>query len=188
MPYSAVQLKHVRIGLNKAGGMLRNAAQNFVRVDTGLLKRSLRVFVKVPNASFNTAHHGKPAYALIGPGRNTGRMMRRTASGRLRGHAKAQKSFIETVKLSRAAGGRRMEPHRAGKAFVGQNYPDAKLRSPTRYAHLVEKGTPRVRPRPFLGMAVRIVGQAAMQAGVKKINDGLVMEANIAYAKRIGRF
>lgn len=183
-----VQIKHVRIGLNKAGGMLRNAASNFARVDTGLLKKSLKVKVVVPNASHNAAHHGKLAYVVVGPGRNTGRMMRRTSRGTMRGHAKAQKAFLETIKLSRGAGGRGREPIRAAKAFVGQNYSDATYRNPSRYAHLVEKGTRRVRPRPFLGMAVRIVGQAAMAAGVQKINDGLKMEANLAYARSIGKF
>src|SRR5688572_15201680 len=82
---------HLRKALNKAGGMLRNAASNFARVDTGLLKKSLKVKVKIPAASFNAAHHGKPAYAVIGPGRGFGaggKFMRRTARGTTQMHGK----------------------------------------------------------------------------------------------------
>lgn len=64
-----VQNKHMRIGLNAAAGVIRDAAVANAPQDTGLLKRAQKVKVKIPNASYNRAHHGKPAYAVIGTSR-----------------------------------------------------------------------------------------------------------------------
>jgi HK97 gp10 family phage protein len=179
---------HLRKAMNKAGGMLRNAASNFARVDTGLLKKSIKVKVKIPDASFNKAHHGKPAYAVIGPGRGFGaggRFMRRTASGRTVSHGKANRAFLETVKLARGAGGGARESARAAKEFTGRKYSDATFRNPSRYAHLVEKGTPRVRARPFLSSAVRIVGPAAQRVVVEAMRSGVLQEAQREFSRGI---
>lgn len=176
---AAVQRKHLRIGLSKGGGMLRNSAASFSAVETGLLKKSLRVKVSFPR--------DRGPFAVVGPARNAGRMMRRTASGRIRGHAKAQRAFLETVKLASGAGAGGREARRAAKAFTGQTFSDATFRNPSRYAHLVEKGTRRMKARPFLGMAVRITGPAAQQAVIQKTQEGLRQEAAKAYARSAHR-
>ena len=177
----SVRVKHLLMGLNKGGGMLRNSAAQFAAVETGLLKKSLRV--KTPGRSAVSA--GKDPYAAVGPARNVGRMMRRTASGRIKGHGKAQKAFLETIKLASGAGAGLRESKRAAKAFTGQKYSDATFRNPSRYAHLVEKGTRRMRARPFLSIAARITGPAAQQAVIQKVQEGLRQEAQKAYARSL---
>lgn len=175
---------HLRKSLNKAGGMLRTAASQFAAIDTGLLKKSLKVKVKIPAASFNVAHHGKPAYAVVGPGRATGRMMRQTRRG-FRGHGKAQREFLSQVKLQRGLGARGRDIRRGALHVTFGKYSDATFRSPSRYAHLVEKGTRRgLKPRPFLGKAVRIVGPAAQNTVLTDMRAALLEEAAKAYAKR----
>lgn len=172
----ALRRKHLRVALSKGGGMLKTAASGHAAVETGLLRRSLRVKVTVP-------HDDKRAYAVIGPARNAGKFVRRTARG-LRGHGKAQKSFLETVKLARGIGAGQREATRAGKAFVGQKFSDATFRNPSRYAHLVEKGTRRSKAKPFLSVAARTTGWAAQDAVIRKLRAGLNEEARLAYARR----
>ena len=180
-----VQNKHVRIGMNKGGGMIKATAVSFATVETGLLKKSLAVKVKVPDASFNVAHHGRPAYAVVGPGRNKGRMMRMTSGGKLRGHGKAQKQFLEEVKIAKGEGARGRDIQRAARNVTGGKFADATYRNPTRYAHIVERGSKRVRARPFLSIAARITGPAAQQAVIQKVQEGLRQEAQKAYARSL---
>lgn len=59
----------MRIAMNAGGGVLRDAMVANSPEDTRLHKRSLKVKVRVPNASRNRAHHGRPAYAVIGAAR-----------------------------------------------------------------------------------------------------------------------
>jgi HK97 gp10 family phage protein len=177
----SMRTKHLLMGLNKGGGMLRNSAAQFAAVETGLLKRSLRV--KTPSRS--AVSSGKDPYAAVGPARNAGRMMRRTAGGRIKGHGKAQKTFLETIKLASGAGAGMREAKRAARSFTGQKHSEATFRNPSRYAHLVEKGTRRMRARPFLSIAVRITGPSAQQAVIQKAQEGLRQEAQKAYARSL---
>src|SRR5947209_1346328 len=64
-----LQNRHTRIALNAAGGVLKKTAQAEAPKQTRLLEQSLGVKVKVPAASHNPKHWGKPAYAIIGPRR-----------------------------------------------------------------------------------------------------------------------
>lgn len=105
-----VQNTGMRKGLNAAGGVIRDAAVANAPRASGMLRKSLKVKVKIPNASYNRAHHGKPAYAVIGPSR-------RVVAARL--------------------GGKRVTDRKATKATLrGQKVGVIK---PSRYAHLVEK-------------------------------------------------
>lgn len=109
-----VGIKHLRIGLNAAGGLIRDRARALAPKESGLLKRSLAVKVKIPAASYNSAHHSKPAYAIIGPKRNFVRAVAKTSKGfRTKGAAGIAKA------------------HLSGKTVT--------LRRPSRYAHLAEK-------------------------------------------------
>lgn len=172
-----VQLRHLRIALNAGGGILKSTAQSLVPASTGLLKKSLGVKVKIPDASYNSAHHGKPAYVVIGPRR---RFVRAAV-------VKAGKTRLlgDKTALKRVLGG--------GKVQV---------RSPSRYAHLVERGTRshsvvaknakvlsngtsffgtratvQANPKSFLRRAVSISGAAAQNKVIAKLHEGIESEA-----------
>lgn len=145
----AVQNRQMRIGLNAAAGVIRDAAKSNAPRETGLLRRSLKIKVRVPNASYNRAHHGRPAYAVIGPARRVIGLAT-TAGGKTRGGIK-----------------------RAIKAQSGVG--TVRIRRPSRYAHLVEKGTRRgVTPKRFLARAVSNQGEAAKAKMLNKIRDGVM--------------
>src|SRR5688572_21122460 len=76
-----VQNRGMRIGLNAAAGVIRDAAKANAPKETGLLRQSLKIKVRIPNASYNAAHHGKPAYAVIGPARRVVGVRTFTKSG-----------------------------------------------------------------------------------------------------------
>jgi hypothetical protein len=174
-----VQLRHVRIGLSKGAGMLRDAAAGMAPKDTGILKRSMKVKVKVPDASFNKAHHSKPAYAVIGAARIKSPYRRKTSSGRMIGHGAANKEFRATLKADGSI--------RRSRAHVESIFSNAIYRSPSRYSHLAERGARHHRGQFFHRRAVSVVGPAAQRAAVQKMHDGVIQEANMAYARSIGR-
>jgi hypothetical protein len=155
-----MQFKHIRIALNAAGGVIRDRAAQIVPRESGLLRRSLAVKVKIPNASFNQKHWGKPEYAVIG----------------------ARRRFTQAVTFNKSGKARSIS--REGvftAAFKGRT---VKRRKPSRYLHLVEKGTPHVMARPFLDTAVRTEGGVASAKAITKLKQGLAQEANNLYATR----
>lgn len=171
-----VRNKHMRIGLNAAGGVIRNAMMAGAPKETGLLKRAIKVKVKVPDASHNPLHHGRPAYAVIGPARRIASAVTVTAKGRWR--AVSRSSAINA-------------------AFRGRT---VQRRRPSRYAHFIEKGTkahgivaqrasvlssgsqvfgrrikhPGVKGAGFMQKAVSTSGAAAQAKMVAKIYEGIV--------------
>ena len=143
-----IQNKHMRIGLNAAAGVIRDAAVANAPKDTGLLQKSLKVKVKIPNASYNRAHHGRPAYAVVGPSRQVVGVQTFRKSG--------SRGKIKTVRLK-------------PKQRLATN-----VRRPSRYAHLVERGTKRgVKATRFLARAVSSHGSAAQAKMIQKLQDGL---------------
>lgn len=173
-----VGFKHMRIALNAGGGVLKRAAEANVPKETGLLKKSLGVKVKIPDASFNTRHHGKPAYVLIGPRRNFVRAS-------IGGNKGKTKLLSDKKALKRVLGG--------GKVNV---------RNPARYAHLVEGGTRlhavnaknakvlsngsqmfgrramvKAKPNAFLRRAVNSSGIVAQTKILQKLREGVLSEA-----------
>jgi HK97 gp10 family phage protein len=144
----SIQHRHMRIALNAAGGVIRDAAVGNAPKDTGLLKKSLKVKVKIPDASYNSAHHGRPAYAVIGPSRNVVGVQTFRKSG--------ARGVIKTVRL---------RPKQRLATSV---------RRPSRYAHLVERGTRRgTKATWFLRRAVSSSGEMAKDKMIQKLKDGL---------------
>lgn len=144
-----IQNRHMRIAMNAGAGVIRDAAVANAPKETGLLKRSLKIKVKVPNASYNAAHHGRPAYAVIGPQRRVVGVKTYTKSG------KARKGIRKLL----------LKP--------GQKLATT-LRRPSRYAHLVERGTKRgVKATHFLARAVASAGPAAQAKVIAKLREGL---------------
>ena len=173
-----VQFRHLRIGMNAGCGILKRSAQGYINDETGLLSKSLSVKVKIPDASHNRAHHGKPAYGVIGPKRNFVRASVRAASGKSR-------LLSDKKAFNRVMGGGRVS-----------------VRNPARYAHLVHGGTKshvvsakrvkklsdgrtifgssvtvRAKPNRFLSKAVASSGAAAQAKVVSKLHEGLIEES-----------
>ena len=121
-----VATKHLRIGLNAWGGLVREVARENALRDTSLLIKSLSVKVIIPAASRNAAHHGKPARVMVCPDRNAVRA-----------------SFIRkgVVKL--------LTDRKATKAVLSGA--KVRVRKPSRYAHLVERKEPFIAPATAAG-------------------------------------
>lgn len=162
-----VGLKTFRIALNAWGGVVRDKAKSLARRQSGLLQRSLKVKVKIPDASYNAKHHGKPAYVLVGPDRN---VVGPVSRGRLFGIRKATKFVL---------GGGRVQTRR-----------------PSRYAHLIERGTKShaikitrgplagqtiqhhgTQAHPFIGPAQRHGNTVGMVKFQQKLREGIEKEA-----------
>jgi HK97 gp10 family phage protein len=185
----AIRNRHMRIAMNAGAGVIRDAAVANAPKETGLLKKSLKIKVRVPDASFNTRHHGRPAYAVIGPARNVVGLTQTSKAG----------LKLTTVKRLQR------------KGFRGNL---VQRRRPSRYAHLVEKGTrphgiraknvgllssgtaifgssvkhPGTKAQSFLSRAVQSSGEAAKQKVIQKLKDGITDWARSrAVRAKVGR-
>ena len=143
-----VAIKHLRIGLNAWGGVVRDEARRRVRKATKLLDKSLSVKVTIPDASRNAAHHGKPARAMVGANRKVKRPVVRKRGGGFRAITEKRAANI------RADGGN-----------------VNRYQKPSRYAHLVEAKTPFIAPAQEAGAT------AGFQKMATKIEQGLAAEA-----------
>lgn len=180
--------KHMRIAMNAGGGIIRDDMVTRTPVDAGLLKRSYRVKVRVPDASYNIAHHGRPAYAVIGPSRNVVGVQTFRKSG------KAGK-----VKLSRVK-----RVPKLGDFFTKTGLKVATdLQRPSRYFHLVDRGVkshtisakssrvlsnseavfgrsvehPGFSGRRIVQSSIAAAGPAAQTAIIRKLKVGLLVDA-----------
>jgi hypothetical protein len=144
-----VGFRVLRKALNAWGGYVRNVAKSLAPEQTGLLKKSLKVKVVIPDASFNEKHHGRPAYVMVGPSRDA---VGPVSGGRLL-------SIRKATKLVRS-GGR------------------VQTRRPSRYAHLVERGTQRgVKAHPFIAPAQAAGATTGMAVLSSKLEQGIAAEA-----------
>lgn len=157
-----MQFKHMRIALNAGAGVIRDRAKTIVLKKTRLLARSLTVKVKIPNASYNPSHWGKPEYALIGPSRRyfASSVPTQTARRFLKGQGPVNRRKIQKT---------------TGRRIPGSGYFGMKFAS--RYAHVVEKGSKHMMGYSFLDTAVRTEGDVAQRKIIRKLEDGLKQEA-----------
>lgn len=155
------QLRQQRIALNAMGGEIKREMVARAPRDSGLLKKSPGVKVKIPNASRNARHHGKPAYVVIGPRRKV------IGAVGLSGKVRRRTRILRTAGQFASAGG-------------------IQIRRPTRYAHLLEKGhrivrggvvVGRVRAQPFVGPAADVARHRGMAAYTRKLSEGIAAEA-----------
>lgn len=179
-----IRSRHMRIGLNAAGGIIRTAAvANAPRGASGLLRKSLKVKVKVPEASYNQKHWGRPAYAVVGPSRNV--------AGIQTFHKTGGRGRIKALRVKRQ---NKVDTFTKSGMGVATN-----ILRPARYAHLVEKGTkahsitaksasalasggtvfgrtvrhPGTKGQRFLARSVASSGESAKQAMLRKLKDGI---------------
>lgn len=172
-----LRFKHFRIALNAGGGIVSRAAKGYARRRTGLLAKSIGVKVTIPDASHNKAHHGKPAYVIIGPKRKSGRMMRLNKSSKLVGFGAAQKALAERRKELAGFGIAPLAREKSAVALAKAAHAEAVYINPTRYAHLVEKGTKRTKAYPFLAPAIAATKGQVVQVIASKIRAGVEQEA-----------
>jgi hypothetical protein len=185
----AIRNRHMRIALNAGGGVIRDAVVANLPSESGLLKKSIKVKVRVPDASFNTQHRGRPAYAVIGAAWSV--------QGRV-GLVKGQMKKITTRQAIR-------------RSFGGNG--TFHTRVPARYLHLLEKGTkphavkatnakvlsngeavfgravkhPGTKPQRPIARAVQSSGEAAKRKVIQKLHDGIAnWAANRAATVRLG--
>lgn len=168
-----VGFKVLRKALNAWGGFVRNFAKQNAPDETGLLKRSLRVKAVIPDASFNPKHHGKPAYVLVGPARNI---------------------------VGPVVGGRVLSIRKATARVVSGG--KVQTRRPSRYAHLIERGTrphqikittksgrqiiiqhPGTKAHPFIRPAEQAGATQGMAILQQKLRTGIEEEARIIGAR-----
>lgn len=173
-----LRFKHVRIALFAGGGVIKRAAIRNAPKDSGLLQKSIRVKVKVPDASYNKSHHGKPAYAVIGPGRGivgfrskTGRISAKTLAAATK-TASISKGKIVTVKERD-----RFIPLGGGKLLTFN-------RRASRYAHFAEKGRKGKGGTHFLANAATQSAPAAIAAIQSKLADGIVEVCGQIFAQQ----
>jgi hypothetical protein len=150
-----VGLRVFRIAFNAWGGVVKADAIAHVKKISGFLSRSLTVKIKIPDASYNVNHHGRPAYGMVGPNRRAVK-----AQARIDGKDK----FLSVRKATkRVLSGGKVRAYK-----------------PSRYAHFVERGiagkahTP---PNPFIAMAEKTGETRGMAAFANKLATGIAAEA-----------
>lgn len=184
-----IRAKHMRVALNAGGGVIRDAAVSLAPKETGLLRKSIKVKVSVPEASYNPKHWARPAYAVVGPARRIVSAITSTAKGRLR-------------MVSREGA--------INAAFRGKT---VTRRRASRYAHLVERGTkphgisannaavlssgirvfgrsvrhPGSKAQNFMTKAVQTAGSAAQNRMLAKLYQGIADWASARHSRVLSR-
>ena len=158
-----VGLRVFRVALNAWGGTVRDKAKSLARRETGLLQKSLKIKVRIPDASYNVKHHGKPAYVMVGPARNV---------------------------IGPIARGKKLSDKKAFKRVMSGGR--VQTRRPSRYAHLIERGTkphaikfksgrtiqhPGTAAHPFIGPAQQHGNTVGIATFVRKMEEGIAREA-----------
>lgn len=158
----ALRIRHMRIALNAACGVIKNRIVATAPKDTGLLVKSQRVKVKIPQASKNPAHHDKPAWGMIGAGR-----------GLLATVTKRGKVGIKTTK----AAFKDIQKGKAVKVKVATERGKMVAVRASRYAHFAEKGRKGKGGTHFMANAAQSAAAEANQKFAEKIGQGIRTEA-----------
>lgn len=140
-----MRFKHVRIALNAGAGVYKRFAIAMSPRETGTLAKAYAIKVKIPDASYNTAHHGRPAYAVIGFKRGWSR------------YAASIKGAIKAL-----------TPRRAQKLSLVDGR-SIGIRTPSRYAHLAGPG----RRSTFMQRAALIGARPAANRALWKLQQGI---------------
>ena len=150
-----VGLRVLRVALNAWGGIVKRVEQTKAKRVSGLLARSPRVKVTIPDASWNVNYHGRPPSVAVGPGRDVvGPVAIVGGKSRVLGVRRATRFVL---------GGGRVRTAR-----------------PSRYAHFVEKGIAgkkHITPAPFVAPAVEAGKAAGFQKMQSKLTEGIAAEA-----------
>lgn len=175
-----LQTKQVRIAMNAAMAPIKRDAIANAPSDTGLLKKSLRIKVKVPDASYNVKHHGKPAYGLVGAGRGIFGVRSIGKKGLGSVLAKTRAAAVKLIK----GGKGRLQTVRERDRFVPLGGGELKThaRRASRYSHFAEKGRKGKGGTKFLEKATASASPRAREEFVRKLVPGIYQEAANIYA------
>lgn len=174
-----LRFKYMRIALLAAMGVVKKKAQSLARTMTGLLRRSIGVKVKIPQASYNPKHHDKPAYGLVG--------VRRRESLLMMAGEKPIRAKVQNL-----AKGRQIDIISSKKNFAKVRFALAsgqkvRRRVASRYAHLLERGHGGPHPapaHPFLAPAAAQSASEAMNKFNTKIAEGCATVAKELHAQQ----
>jgi hypothetical protein len=165
-----VGFRHLRIALNAGGGILKQSAMSHAPSKTGLLRKSIGVKVKIPDASFNVKHHGKAAYIVIGP---------------RRGFVRASINNAGAAKWLSVLGGGRVNTRNPAR-YAHLVHGGTKLHQVSvKRARVLSDGLNtfgrramvRAKPNQFLQRAVASSGAAAQAKIISKLHEGIMSEA-----------
>lgn len=135
-------------------------------IDTGTLEQSFVVKAR-------TKKRGEGAYALVGANRNIMRVFIRKGGTRKQ---------VATFKRTRKGETRATGEKRLAKATAAGSKPIK--RKPSRYLHLANNGTKRVKPTRFMDQAVQAKSNEAIARYRERLRKGLDEEVAAAQAKR----
>ncbi len=168
-----VKFKHLRIALNAAMAPIKAQARATTPEDTGLLRNSLRIKVKIPDASYDPKHHGRPAYGLVGPGRGLIGVRSVKKSGAL-GNISAR-TAAAAEKLTKSGKGRVVTVRETQRFKGSPNFGQIIVRPKraSRYAHFIEKGRKGKGATHWLANAANAAKGAAFAAFTAKISAGI---------------
>ena len=173
----AVRIKHMRISLLAAGGVIKRRIEANAPRDTGLLMKSIRVKPIIPQASKNPAHWDKPASVFIGPGRRLLAVRSVRKSGKLGAlSVKTYDSVKKKLDAAKASG--KPVPFRilmSSRMIKGQRIQVPVAAS--RYAHFLEKGREGKGATHFMSRAAQSGAAEANAKFAAKIGQGILQEA-----------
>jgi HK97 gp10 family phage protein len=138
--------KHLKIAMSAAGGVMKDAAKPRMPKETGLLRQAISVKAHVPKKE------NRPAYALIG------------TSNKVVGAVAQIGGRTRTLTNARF---KKLNATNMGAIYFGR------MRRPSRYLHLVEKGTRRSSGAHVLETTYRVMKSAAEAAAVVKLKQGV---------------
>lgn len=178
-----LKFKHLRIALNAAMSPVKRQAIANAPRGSGLLAKSMRVKVKIPDASYNPNHHGKPAYGLVGPGRGIVGFNTISKTGKVGG---VSARTLAAATKATAAGKGLIQTVRERDRFSKLAVKPVKLyrRRASRYAHFVEKGRKGKGATYFMARAAQQAAPIAYAAFQSKIADGINKVAAELHAKQ----
>lgn len=158
----AVRIRHMRISLNAAMGVIRGHAVTGAPRDSRLLSRSLRVKVVVPQSSKNHAHHDRPAWGMVGAGRGLDMAVVTKASGK-----RSTTTFAKAQEQNKA------------RVLSGKTGNKIERKRASRYLHLAEKegGIKGPGGTHFMANAAKRGATAANAKFTAKIQQGIDTEA-----------
>lgn len=181
----AVRIKHMRIALLAAGGVIKKEIEATAPRDSGLLMKSIRVKAIIPQASKNPDYHDRPASVFIGPGRGLTGVRRRLKSGKLgvlsvRTFKSVKKILDADNKAGRAAS---LVREVSGRSILKQRLMTLETKRASRYAHFAEKGRLGRGGSHFMNLAAENKAAAANAKFAAKIGQGILAEAKRLQSK-----
>lgn len=180
-----LRFKAFRIAMMACGGVIKRAVIANAPRDSGLLAKSIRVKVKIPDASYNKAHHGKPAYAVIGAGRGIFGFNSLGKTGKI--GATSARTLAAATKATLAGKGLLQYVRERNRFGSKDAKIHAYLKRASRYAHFAEKGRKGKGGSRFLEKASRSSAPLAFAAFQNSLASGITEVVGQIYATQVAQ-